>query len=382
MIFQGPGSPTLPRFLAEYWQKKPCLLRQAFPAFVPQLDENDIAGLACDDMAEARLITGSFAQRDWRVRYGPFTAQELRNLPDSNWTLLVQDVEKHYPPVSSLLQNFSFLPAWRLDDLMVSVAAPGGSVGPHFDQYDVFLLQASGRRSWQLATVFDPNWLADCELKVLGAFTPEVEWVLEPGDLLYLPPGVAHHGVALETGMTWSIGLRAPSQADLLQALGEWLAEHHNEGERYRDGALPTNPRPGEISPQAVGRLQALLSRSLDSPRQLHSFLAGFLTRYRLAQQPAPPTRYLSEDDVAAALAGSASLHRNPWTRLAWIEHDGTAVLCAAGDEYACDVDTAERLCGSPVELPGASWKDAATRQLICRLINDGHLFLDDPGSP
>ena len=128
------------------------------------------------------------------MQYGPFTARQLRDLPDNNWTLLVQDVEKHYPPVSSLLDNFSFLPSWRLDDLMISVAAPGGSVGPHYDQYDVFLLQASGRRTWRIATVFDPVWLADCELKVLESFKPETEGILEPGDMLYLPPGVAHHG--------------------------------------------------------------------------------------------------------------------------------------------------------------------------------------------
>ncbi len=372
------GELDVQTFLHEYWQKKTCLLRQAFPGFVPELDENDVAGLACDELAEARLISGSYPRQDWRVKYGPFTARALRKLPDSNWTLLVQDVEKHYPPMASLLAYFSFLPTWRLDDLMISVAAAGGSVGPHFDQYDVFLLQASGRRRWQIASRYDPTLLADSELKVLASFTPEQEWNLEPGDMLYLPPGIAHHGVALDTGMTWSIGLRAPSQADMLQALGEWLAEHHNEGQRYADGVLPVNPRAGEISPQAIEQLYALISRPLDAPRQLNSFLASFLTRYRLAQQPAPPAQALSESDVAAALAGSARLQRNPWTRLAWIEQNGMALLSAAGDEYACSIATAVLLCTTPSQIPRHTPMDGARLQLVCQLINDGHLFFAD----
>ncbi len=369
------GELDVQTFLDEYWQKKPCLLRQAFPGFVPELDENDVAGLACDDLAEARLISGSYPRQDWRIKHGPFTARELRKLPDSNWTLLVQDAEKHYPPLAAVLAHFNFLPAWRLDDLMISVAAAGGSVGPHFDQYDVFLLQASGRRCWQIASSYDPTLLADIELKVLASFTPEQEWNLEPGDMLYLPPGVAHHGVALDTGMTWSIGLRAPSQADLLQALGEWLAEHDNEGQRYEDGVLAVNPRPGEISPQAIGQLYALTSHPLAAPRQLHSFLASFLTRYRLAQQPAPPIQTLNENEVAAALAGSARLQRNPWTRLAWVELDGEALLSAAGDEYSCSIATAMLLCANRFEVSGDLPMDGARLQLVCHLINDGHLF-------
>jgi 50S ribosomal protein L16 3-hydroxylase len=376
MIFQGPGSPSRSQFLAEYWQRRPCLLRQAFPGFVPELDENDIAGLACDELAEARLITGSYPQQDWCVKYGPFTAAALRRLPSHRWTLLVQDVEKHYPPIASLMGRFDFLPGWRLDDLMVSVSGPEGSVGPHYDQYDVFLLQASGRRRWQIATEFDPLWQPGCELNVLASFTPETEWEVEPGDILYLPPGIAHHGVALETGMTWSIGLRAPSQADLLQALGEWLAEHENEGVRYQDGLLVSNPRPGEISAQAIEQLYALLQQPQGQASKLHSFFASFLTRYRLAQQPAAPDHTMDETELAARLENSAVVQRNPWTRLAWIDRDGEALLCAAGDQYTCSIETAQRLCATPLAIPGDGPMDEATLQLVCRLINEGHLFL------
>ncbi len=157
------------------------------------------------------------------------------------------------------MSRFSFLPRWRIDDLMISVAGPGGSVGPHVDQYDVFLLQAEGKRRWEIAESYDAALLPDCELKVLQDFCAEQEWLLEPGDMLYLPPGIAHHGVALDAGMTWSIGMRAPSRADVFLALGEWLAEKDDEGGRYQDPGL-TGPRyPGEIDSAAMSRLEDFL---------------------------------------------------------------------------------------------------------------------------
>ena len=179
----GELSPN--QFLSEYWQKKPCLIRRAFINFEPLLDGDDLAGLACDEMAESRLISGSFEAADWEIRHGPFCEADFSSLPEENWTLLVQDVEKHYAPLQMLMQQFSFIPNWRLDDLMISYATRGGSVGPHVDQYDVFLLQAEGRRRWQVAEQFEPELLENCALNVLRGFTAEQEWVLEPGDMLY-----------------------------------------------------------------------------------------------------------------------------------------------------------------------------------------------------
>jgi 50S ribosomal protein L16 3-hydroxylase len=231
-MFNSTNTPTPQQFLATYWQKKPLLIRQAFPDFTPQLDSDDIAGLACDQLAESRLVTGSYPEHDWKLRYGPFSEKDFADFPRTGWTLLVQDVEKHYPPLQDLMRQFDFLPRWRVDDLMASVAGPGGSVGPHVDQYDVFLLQADGSRRWQIAESFDEELLPNCELSVLRHFQPEQEWILERGDVLYLPPGVAHHGVALEQGMTWSIGMRAPGAADLFQTYGEWMAAGPDEGGR------------------------------------------------------------------------------------------------------------------------------------------------------
>lgn len=373
------GEFSVEAFLSDYWQQQPCLIRQAFPGFEPELTADDVAGLACEELAESRLISGSYPDHDWLLRPGPFTERTLRRLPQSNWTLLVQDVEKHYPPLQSLLAQFDFLPGWRMDDLMISVAAPGGSVGPHFDQYDVFLLQAAGRRRWQIATNFDPTLLSDCELKVLETFTAEQEWELEPGDMLYLPPGVAHHGVALDEGMTWSIGLRAPSQADLLLALGEWLGENANEGERYTDGPLVAAERPGEVNELALARLRDLMLKPMNSPGEFAGFLAHFLSRFRLAHQPAAPEQVLDETALAHLLSQGATLQRNPWTRLAWVERNGQARLFAAGDEYLCDPGLAEKVCSTPLELAPALVRDTASLSVLCQLVNDGHLFLANP---
>ncbi|MGH8035121.1 MAG: JmjC domain-containing protein [Lysobacterales bacterium] len=373
------GGLSIKAFLTEHWQKTPCLIRQAFPGFRPELTMDDVAGLACEEFAESRLISGSYPAHDWSLQHGPFTERSLRRLPESNWTLLVQDVEKHYPPLQTLLAKFDFLPGWRLDDLMISVAAPGGSVGPHCDQYDVFLLQADGRRRWQVAASFDPTLQGNPELNVLRSFAPEQEWELQPGDMLYVPPGVAHHGVALDGGMTWSIGLRAPSQAELLVALGEWLAEKAGEGERYTDGLLDAPQRPGEISTSALEDLRNLMARPMSVAGETDGFLSGFLTHYRLAHPPVAPAKQLDETVLAQLLTKGATLQRNPWTRLAWIERDGRARLFASGDEYACSVDLARQVCSTPMQLPPALAKDIACLRLVGQLLNGGHLLLEEP---
>ena len=237
------------------------MIRQAWTDFEPDIDADDLAGLACEPLAEARLISGPDADGGWQLRHGPFAENEFSELGERNWTLLVQDVEKHYPPLAQLLERFSFLPRWRLDDIMISFAAPGGSVGPHVDQYDVFLLQAAGSRRWEISRDFDPLTRDDVPLDMLQQFTPEQQWVLEPGDMLYLPPGVAHHGVALSPCLTYSIGLRAPSSADLLMALGEHLAQQPDEGGRYRDPPLVPGPPAGLIDTFGAGALSPVVAR-------------------------------------------------------------------------------------------------------------------------
>ena len=376
MLFAN-SSLTTEQFLGGHWQRKPLLIRQAFPGFTPELDANDIAGLACDELAESRLVTGSFPEHDWALRYGPFTEQDFNRLPETHWTLLVQDVEKHYPPLQSLLDQFSFLPRWRIDDLMVSVAGPGGSVGPHIDQYDVFLLQAEGTRRWQIAETFDPELQPDCELNVLRQFSPEQEWLLQPGDMLYLPPGVAHHGVAQDQCMTWSIGMRAPSAADLFQNLGEWLAARSDEGGRYLDPELQPATHPGEIDIHAISRFRALLTAPGDFDRDLPSFLGSFLSRYRLAHDPAGPETQFNRGSLSKSLEKGHKLKHNPWTRMLWIESTPGARLFAAGSGYECSVEFARKLCNAESLGQLTSKLPDTEKDLVCELLNRGHLYFE-----
>lgn len=366
------------QFLEEYWQKKPCLIRQAIANFDPLLDGDDLAGLACEEMVESRLVTGSVEASDWSVRYGPFSDADFSALPEENWTLLVQDVEKHYPPLQALMQQFSFIPNWRLDDLMLSYAVTGGSVGPHSDQYDVFLLQAQGSRRWQIARTFDPALLDDCPLNVLQQFSAEQEWLLEPGDMLYLPPNVAHIGIALEPGITCSIGSRAPSAADLIQGLGEWLAFSGEEGGRYSDPDLQAVVRAGEIDVKARQGLRKLMLATIEENEDLNHYLVAFMSRFRLAQAPASAPESIRAVDLLAAMQGGSKLLRNPWTRLTWVENDKGARLYATGQPYDCSTWLAEALCEWEQPRIRAESLDKAALNTLTKLINNGHFLLGE----
>lgn len=362
-------------FLARHWQRAPCLLRGALTDADFPLDGDDLAGLACEPLAEARLVAGPDADGGWTLRHGPFDERDFDELGDRNWTLLVQDVEKHYPPLAALLDRFDFLPRWRVDDLMVSFAAPGGSVGPHVDQYDVFLCQVEGRRRWALATEFDPAPREDVPLDMLARFEPETCWDLEPGDILYLPPGVAHHGVALDPCLTCSVGFRAPSAADLAMALGEWLAAREDDGGRYRDPGLHPADTAGEIDTAALERFRALLRARIDDP-DFDRFVGAFMSRFRQAQDPVPGPGVEGPDSPRPGDGPLAALTVHPWARMAWIR-DGAdrAHLFASGRAHACSAALASWLCaGAPGAPPALAPGD---RRCLETLIAAGQLIED-----
>ena len=379
------GELDVETFLAEVWQRKPCLLRGLLsaPGATPDfpLDGNDLAGLACEPLAEARLITGPDAADDWILRHGPFDEDVFDDIGDRDWTLLVQDVEKHYPPAGELLRYFNFLPAWRVDDLMVSFAAPGGSVGPHVDQYDVFLCQIEGRRRWEIAAQFDPTRRNDVPIDMLARFDAEECWELEPGDVLYLPPNVAHHGVALDPCLTASVGFRAPSAADLALALGEWLARTeasaHGDGGRYRDGALSSTPRPGEIDLEARQRLAGLLRNATQPGAEWDAFIGTFLSRFRLAHEPVSPPGAEPPEQLRHRLSRGDPATLHPWGRFSWFESEnGLATLFASGQAFACSPAVAEWVCaGARTPLPEAL--DETDLACLDGLLAGGHLLLE-----
>ena len=240
----GGLSPA--RFMRRHWQKKPLLIRQAVPGFQPLLNRSELFDLAAREGVESRLIV--HGAQGWKLRHGPFARRALPPVKQSRWTLLVQGVDLHVPAVHELMQRFRFVPDARLDDLMISWASDGGGVGPHFDSYDVFLLQASGRRRWRIGRQKDLSLQPDVPLKILSHFEPEEEHVLEAGDMLYLPPRWAHDGDALgDDCMTYSIGFRSPQRGGLAGELLQRMADEVEDPVLYRDPGQEATDRPAEV---------------------------------------------------------------------------------------------------------------------------------------
>lgn len=272
---------TPANFLSEYWQKKPLLIRQAIPEFSGLMDANELAGLACEEEAQSRIIQQKKGQ--WSVKQGPFNEKDFTKLPDRDWTLLVQGVNHFLPEAAELLAQFNFIPHARLDDLMVSYAPDGGGVGPHVDSYDVFLLQGSGRRHWKISTQTELSLLEDAPLRILKHFETEQEWVLEAGDMLYLPPQVAHWGLAVgDDCMTYSIGFRAPKTQELAHEFLSYLQDHLpvplNQPTLYQDPELTLQTHPAEISANMVNKVHAMLKALECNPSLVGDFLGLYLT--------------------------------------------------------------------------------------------------------
>ena len=253
-------------FVKQYWQKKPCLLRNALPNFESVVSPEELAGLACEEDVHCRLVLENSGDKQWAVRYGPFEEQDFLDLPESNYSLLVSECEKWLPELNDLLDQFRFIPDWRIDDLMISYAPEGGSVGPHVDQYDVFLLQTLGTRRWQYCETpsQDEPVIEGLELAILQDFKPQQDVVLNPGDILYLPPGYAHHGVALERCMTYSIGFRAPNAASALESFALESERLETTSERYRDADLELERHHAEITDQEIERFRDMANRMLE----------------------------------------------------------------------------------------------------------------------
>lgn len=273
------GGLTSSEFLRHYWQKKPLFIRGALPNFRDLLSPDELAGLALEANVSARLVTYRKGKKPWRLEHGPFPAERLQRLPKRNFALLVQGVNQHLESAGRLLDQFNFIPSWRLDDLMVSFAPAGGGVGPHVDSYDVFLIQGMGQRRWEIAEKFDPTLISGVDLKILKNFQPEQSWVLEPGDMLYLPPGVAHNGVALSSCMTYSVGFRAPFARTLLGSLlnlpDQFLPP---EDALYSDPDLALVANPSEVADDAVHRLRRMLMPLITNDELLGRWLAAAVT--------------------------------------------------------------------------------------------------------
>ena len=378
---QSPLGMPAADFLRDYWQKRPLLIRNAFPGFISPLSPEDLAGLACEELALSRIVMHDRAGDRWQLRTGPFPEELFPTLPDHDWTLLVQDVDKWDADIAALLPAFGFLPRWRIDDVMVSFAAPGGSVGAHVDQYDVFLLQAQGHRRWLIDSRPNPPlaFRDDVELKLLRQFEPDHDWLLGPGDMLYLPPGVPHHGIGEDACLTFSVGMRAPSAAELLGDFVDTLASEADETQRYRDPDLEVPGDPAEIDAAAMQRVvEALNLLRMNDADRLGDWFGRFITTYRSPGEVAPgpvPARI----ELEWRLEQDATLQRHPFSRMAWRRATRGARLFSNGEVFALPVADARRIAGA-ARLDGAAYAalSPAGRDAVFELLQAGHYHLPE----
>jgi 50S ribosomal protein L16 3-hydroxylase len=273
------GGLTPSQFMKRHWQKKPLLVRNAIPGFVPCVSRADLVALAGEEGVESRLIVDS--PKGWKMKHGPFPKRSLPPFSQKKWTFLVQGVDLHHDGVHALMQQFRFVPDARLDDVMISYATDGGGVGPHFDSYDVFLLQAHGQRRWRIGRNKDLSLQPGVPLKILQNFEAEEEFVLNPGDMLYLPPKYAHDGVAMGECMTWSMGFRAPQEGELARELLLGLADEAFDGvgdALYRDPKQAAVSSPAAIPQALAGFARQVVDKALQNPQLLDSLLGEYLT--------------------------------------------------------------------------------------------------------
>lgn len=339
------GAMPIEEFLRDYWQQKPLLIRNALPYFESPISGDELAGLALEEEVESRLVL-EHGKTPWELRHGPFDEKTFANLPSSHWTLLVQAIDQWVPEVYELLQSFRFIPNWRLDDIMISYAPDQGSVGPHFDYYDVFLLQGLGKRRWKIGQHCDTNSLCieGAALNILQDFNQQDEWLLEPGDMLYIPPGIAHWGIAEGDCMTYSIGFRAPSQADILSELSQDIASTLTNDMRFTDPHLKHQNNPGEIGADAIAHVREILQRHF-TDENIARWFGKYMTERKYLVDDIETVDELEVDEWIGALQDGRILWRHPAARVAFNSNAQGTFLFADGKAIACSHALAQLLC-------------------------------------
>lgn len=390
-------------FLRDYWQKKPLLIRAGALSFVDRIEPEELAGLACEEGVESRLVQVNATQDKWTLRQGPFTEQDFLELPESHYSLLVQAVDQWVDEVAVLLKDFDFIPGWRIDDVMISYATDQGNVGPHFDYYDVFLIQGMGQKRWQTGAVCNSSTprCDDSGLKLLQDFKVEQEWIVNPGDILYLPPGVSHYGVSIGNSMTYSIGFRAPSHADILSGVLDAALDSLTEDQRFTDIAARLPVHPGEITADVVENLQQIIKSLMLDPARIRQWFGSNMTtpKYPLADdEPCCDHDHEHDhdhhhddadldsiDDLRRLLDDGAGIYKVPGARFAYAITDNQAELYADGQMHLCDLrlltliqalSTAGHVDELDPQVIDASLPDDEAATLLLQLCQDGSLVI------
>ncbi len=361
-------------FLTEYWQKKPCLIKGGIENFVDPLDANDLAGLAMEAEIESRIVVRN--GEHWDVQHGPF---EHFPTSEKDWTLLVQAVDHWFEQSSELMNLFSFMPRWRIDDLMVSFSVPGGGVGPHLDQYDVFIIQGEGKRRWRVGDkqplktqTPHPSLL---QVEPFSAALIDVE--MEAGDILYIPPGFPHEGYAIEAALNYSVGFRAPSGRDLLSHFADLAIDEERYNHRYGDPDLRVREHTGEITLPELNRLKSNLTQIFDDEATLHRFFGLYLSEAKHELDLAPSEPEYDVDEVQQLLEEGAVLRRLAGARALYLATVADT-LFVDGEAYPMPQAAAQTLADSDAPEPALLAAQTEALAVLTLLINKGYFFFEE----
>lgn len=381
------GKLSQKEFLSRYWQKRPVLLKKALFPFPDIISPEEVGGMSCDPRVESRLILEKGGKRPWELKRGPFKPAMFKKLPKTHWTVLVNGVDRFIPRVNAFLDHFSFIPFWRMDDIMVSYADDKGNVGAHVDNFDVFLVQAAGKREWMIEDkpVLKDDFIPDLPVRLLKKFKPTHRWVLEPGDILYLPPRFPHHGIARGKGcMTISVGFRAPTSSEILNSVVASALSQMDDNLRYSDPDLVAQA-PGEIPGAAVRKVSETIQRAISSESFIGDWLGRFATEtygdvnLESTAHPVTPAR------VPAEIKSSAFVVRAEGARLAYIRSGKSGVsFFANGERHELKGKAAEcaKLLADHVVLPSEKLVplvgDVTVRKLLSGLLSGGAVVLEE----
>ena len=364
-----------PEFLATYWQKKPVVIKQGFTDFVDPITPDELAGLAMENETDSRLVSQN--NDKWHVSHGPF--ESFDHLGETHWSLLVQAVDHWHSPSAALMQPFRALPDWRMDDLMVSFSVPGGGVGPHLDQYDVFIIQGSGRRRWRVGNnVHIKQHCPHPDLLQVEPFDAIIDEVLAPGDIIYIPPGFPHDGYSLENALNYSVGFRAPSGKELLSSFADYALANDIGTHRYSDPQLQMRENPADILPAETEAVRDMMLALIREPQQFNQWFGEFISQSRHELDIAPPEPPYQPDEILDALQQGDTLSRLGGLRVL-MSGDGVFIN---GESLHCAHPQALHALANKTLLIASDFADAledpAFLSQLAGLINSGYWYFSD----
>lgn len=348
------GSMDTQTFLRDYWQQKPCVIRGVFKGMPPVVSPDELAGLACEEEVESRLLITDPQSGQFELLHGPFEEEKFGQLPSSHWSLLIQGVDLWSPEAADFVEQFRFIPNWRLDDLMISYSTPQGGVGPHYDNYDVFIIQAQGRRRWEIGGQYlehQTEFLAGQPVRILKHWQPEQSWELEPGDMIYIPPRVGHNGVALSDDcVNYSVGYRAQHASEMLQHFAGYCANHCPDELRFADSQKELRQHSGEIQDEDLHQVKNLLQQLLDDPDRLQRWWGEYVTEPKNPEPGNSPESSLNNagEPIKQLIQHCDLIRRAEGIRFAFNRNDKGGCLYIAGQSFdldATEVALAELLC-------------------------------------